>query len=135
MSLKPKFPFIRGIARDEICITGSIVLGSSGAIASVTGFVPSAAAGVSPGVVKTAGKTGRYTVTLDRTYKSLRFKGAPGLVGDTDAAIGNTNANIAFFRNRTNKTFDIQLALASSGADTDGASGDEIHWSVIVRNT
>ena len=131
--MKLKFPYLKGGARNHVILSGSIVLGGSGAIASVTGFLPTTATAGTQGVIKTATKTGRYSLVLDRKYKTVRFLGAPGLVGDTNAAIGNTNANIAFYRNRTSNSFDIQLALASSGADTDGASGTEIHWAIEVR--
>jgi len=143
MAKKLKQCCLSGVARGEVIISGMFTLGSSGAIASAAGFVPSAAAGVSPGVVKTATKTARYTVTLDQAYASLRFLGAPGIVGPADAAFGNTNANGAEYRNRsagtgvgpaaTPASFDIQLMLDSTGADTDGASGYEVHWAVVVR--
>lgn len=120
--------------RDEITLTGSIVIGAAGAISSTTGLCPSAAAGVSPGVVKTAAKTGRYTVTLDAKYITLRFLGAPAIVGAADAAIGNATGNVGFYRNRTTNTFDIQLTLASTGADTDAANPTEVHWAIVVRD-
>ena len=136
---KMKHAMMGAHARDYVIIMGSLTLGGSGAISSTTGFAPSAAAAVSPGVVKTATKTGRYTVTLDRSYKEIILLNAD-LVGPTDAAFGNTNANAVGFRNRTAGTgnaapasFDIQLMLASTGADTDGASGTEVHWAVAVR--
>ena len=110
---------------------GSITLGSSGAIASASGHFPSASAGVF-GVVKTASKTGRYTFTTDRKYKTLRVLSAT-IVGPADAAFGNTNANAVQVRNQTTSGFDLQLMLASTGADTDGASGYVINYVVQVE--
>jgi hypothetical protein len=132
MAKKVKGGAMGAQTRDEFILSGSIVIGAAGAIASTTGLCPSAAAGVSPGVVKTAGKTGRYTVTLDAKYITLRFLGAPGLVGPADAAIAT--ADEAYYRNRTTQTFDIQTCLAGVRTDADPASGTEIHWAVVVRD-
>jgi hypothetical protein len=112
-------------------VWGSVTLGSSGAIASTTGFWASKAATIF-GVVKTASKTGRYSFTMDRTYRTLRVTGV-SIVGPTDAAFGNTNANAIQVRNQTTSSFDLQLFLASSGADTDGASGTVINVEVQVE--
>lgn len=133
MAKKMKGGAMGAQTRGEYVLTGSIVLTAAGAIASVTGLVPSAAAGVAPGVVKTAAKTGRYTVLLDAKYITLRFLGAPGLVGPADTAFGNTDANQAQYRNRTTTSFDIQL-MNATGTDTDGTSGNEIHWAIVVRD-
>jgi hypothetical protein len=121
-------------ARGEFILSGTIVIGAAGAITSTTGLAPSAAAGVTPGAVKTAGEVGRYSVALDSKYLSLRFLGAPALVGAADAAIGNTTGNIGFYRNPTTSGFDIQLALASTGADTEAANPTTVHWAVVVRD-
>ena len=139
---KLPFPAVAGIARNEKIVSGSFTIGAAGAITATTGFCPSAAAGVSPGTVKTAGKTARYTVTLDASYASLRFLGAPGLVGPADAAIGTAGTD-AFYRNKslgtgagsagTPASFDIQIFNDGTGNDTDAASGTEVHWSCVVR--
>ena len=133
MAVKLRYPYLKGGARGETVISGSFTIGAAGAITATAGFVTSRAAGLAPGIVKTAAKTGRYTVLLDRTYKSLRFLGAPGIVGAADAAIGNASGNIGFFRNASGAGFDVQLALASTGADTDATNPTTVHWSVIVR--
>jgi hypothetical protein len=120
-----------GGRRGAAILFGSITLGASGAIASASGFFPSAAAGVF-GVVKTSAKTGRYTFKTDRTYRTLRVVGV-SVVGATDAAFGNTNANAVQVRNSSTTGFDLQLFLASTGADTDGASGYVINYLVQVE--
>lgn len=126
------FPIVgAGGRRGAAFIWGSITLGSSGAIASADGFFSSASAGVF-GVVKTASKTGRYSFTTDRKYRSLRVLSAQ-LVGPADTAFGNTNANAVQVRNQAKTGFDLQLMLASSGADTDGASGYVINYLVQVE--
>jgi hypothetical protein len=138
MPARSKFSIRGAGGRGQVVISGSITLTAAGAISSLDGFATKTTAG-GQSTIKTAGKTARYTVTLDRAYKKLRFLGAPGLVGPADAAFGNVNANAAQFRNRsagsgaTQASFDIQLFLASSGADTDGASGTEIHWAVVAQ--
>jgi hypothetical protein len=127
-----KFPLRGGGGRRGECLlSSSFTLGSSGAIASAAGFFPSAAAGVF-GVVKTAAKTGRYTFTTDRKYKSLRGVSVV-ITGPADTAMGNTAANAGCFRNVTTSGFDVQLFLASSGADTDGASGYVVTVTIIVE--
>jgi len=120
-----------GGRRGAAFVWGSVTLGGSGAISAASGFFASAAAGVF-GVVKTATKTGRYTFTTDRKYKTLRIVSAQ-LVGPTDAAFGNTNANMVQARNQSGNGFDLQLMLASTGADTDGASGTVINYLVQVE--
>jgi hypothetical protein len=131
MARKLKFPNLRAGARNAIVISGTITLGASGAIASAAGFCPSAAASVAPGVVKTAAKTGRYTVTLDRKYQTVRPIGV-SLEGPADTAMGNTDGNAVVVRNVGTQSFDIQTLLASSGADTNSTSGNKIHWAVLV---
>ena len=58
------------------------------------------------------------------------------LVGPTDAAFGNTGANMAQARNVSVTTgwssFQIQGVLASTGADTDFVSGTVVHWTAYV---
>lgn len=126
------FPILgAGQRRGAGLLMGSFTLGAAGAIASTTGFFPSAAAGVF-GVVKTAGKTGRYSFTTDRKYRSLQVVGCE-LVGPSDTAFGNTTANSVLCRNQSLTGFDLQLVLASSGADTDGASGYIVTYIVLVE--
>lgn len=133
MVTKLRYPYIKGGARGESILSGSFTIGAAGAITATTGFITSRAAGLAPGIVKTAGEVGRYTVLLDRAYKSLRLLGAPGIVGAADAAIGNASGNAGFFRNVTTSGFDIQLMLASTGADTEATNPTTVHWSCVVR--
>jgi hypothetical protein len=132
MARKLKAFEIRSPDRASDIITGTIVLTAAGAISSTTGFCPSAAAGVAPGVVKTAAKTARYTVTLDRKYRFIRPVGAPSIIGPTDVAFGNAAGNVAEYRNVGTQSFDVQVFLASSGADTESTSGNIITWAVQV---
>lgn len=127
-----KFRFGGSQSRMKDIISGSITLGSSGAIASVSGDLPLTTTAGAFGVIKTASKTGRYSLKLDKKYKSLRVLGVD-IFGPNDTAFGNTNANAAGVRNAALDGFDIQLMLASSGADTDGASGYRIDWAIEVR--
>jgi len=121
-----KFKFApRGSARsNEVRVSGTITIGASGAV--------SASSSEASTVVKTGGKTGRYTVTLDRKYKNPRFSSAPCLIGPADVALTATDGNEFFVRNLTGQTFDIQ-AYQTSFADANPASGNVIHWSCYVQ--
>lgn len=119
--------------RNVIFYSVSITLGGSGAISSVAGDLPATTTAGAFGVIKTSGKTARYTVKLDKKYKALRMLGAPTIFGPADAGFGNTNANLAQVRNAALDGFDVQLMLASSGVDTDGASGYRIDFSFMVK--
>jgi len=126
-----------GGRRGPCILWGSFTLGSSGAIASASGFLPTTSTAGTFGVIKTATKTGRYSLFFDRKYRTMRVVGLT-IQGAADAAIGNTNANMVFCRNlaalgSAAQSFDIQLALASSGADTDGASGTVVTYEVAVE--
>lgn len=125
MPAKVKYPEQKAGRRNTVILTGTITIGAAGAVSSSSAECAT--------VVKTATKTGRYTVTLDRKYRSVRGLGAPGLVGPADAAFGNAAANAAQYRNVSTQTFDIQLFLASSGADTETTSGNVIHWAVEAQ--
>lgn len=126
-----------GGRRGAALLWGSFTLGASGAIASAAGFLPVTSTAGTFGVIKTASKTGRYSLFFDRKYRTMRVVGLT-VQGPADAAIGNASANMVFARNlaaagAAAQSFDIQLALASSGADTDGASGTVVSYLVAVE--
>jgi hypothetical protein len=127
-----KSPILKSGARGQDVLSGTITLGSSGAISSVTGYLPITTTAATFGVIKTASKTGRYSLNFGRKYKTLKVVGL-SIVGPTDATFGNTNANATGVRNQATDSVDLQLFLASSGADTDGASGYVINWAIEVR--
>lgn len=119
-----------GVGTDRVTrVSGSFTIGAAGAISA---FDAAKVSGGTP--VKTATKTGRYTVSLYRPFTRI----VPGcsMTGPTDAAFGNTTGNTVQHRNVIANTaqsaavaqFDIQAWLASSGADTDVASGTIINW-------
>lgn len=123
-----------GSVRGGVILSGSFTLTTAGALLSSDGFigkVATVAGGL--GVIATAGKTGRFSMVLDRKYKKLRPCGAPSLTGPTDSSFGNTTANGAAFRNVSGSGFDVQLLLGSTGADTAGATGTVVCWSVFVE--
>jgi hypothetical protein len=130
---KVDFSVVKAPTRNSIFYAVSITLGGSGAISSVAGDLPVTTTAGTFGVIKTAAKTGRYSVKLDKKYKSLRMLGAPTIFGPADAGFGNTNANLAQVRNAALDGFDVQLMLASSGVDTDGASGYRIDFAFAVK--
>jgi len=113
--------------RGAVVITGTILIGAAGA---VTSFVCEAVDS-SAGIVKTASKTGRYTVTFLRKYKSVRVCSME-LIGPADAALTSTDGNDLFIRNLTGTGFDIQ-ARQTSYADANPASGNSIHFTVEAQ--
>jgi len=113
--------------RGAVVITGTILIGASGA---VTSFVCEAVDS-STGIVKTASKTGRYTVTFLRKYKNVRVTSME-LIGPADAALTATDGNDLFIRNLTSTDFDIQ-ARQTSYADANPASGNSIHFTVEAQ--
>lgn len=117
--------------RGSALIYGDFTLGGAGAISATSGFFSSAAAGLF-GVVKTSAKTGRYTFTTDRKYRTLRVLSLD-FVGPADTAI--TGANTCFARNVSGSGFDIQLAIALNAGgttDTDGMSGLVVSYLIEV---
>lgn len=122
-----------GAIRGGVILSGSFTLTTAGALLSASGFigkVATVAGGL--GVIATAGKTGRFSMVLDRKYKTLRPMGNPALAGPTDSALGNTTANQTCFRNVSGSGFDVQL-LNGTGADTAGATGTVVSWSVFCE--
>lgn len=121
-----------GTFRGGALISGSFTLGSSGALASAEGFFPITTTAGTFGVIKTASKTGRYSFVADRKYRKLRVVSAE-IVGPADSAFGNSVANSVGVRNQSTSAFDLQLMLASTGADTDGASGYIVSYLLFVE--
>jgi hypothetical protein len=106
-------------------ISGTILIGASGAVTSSTGELST-----NP-VVKTAAETGRYSVAFLRKYRNVRVTSLV-LVGPADAALTATDGNDFFARNVTGSGFDIQ-ARQTSYADANPASGNSIHWAVEAQ--
>jgi hypothetical protein len=106
----------KGYLEKGVChVFCAIVLGTSGAV-TATG---SGGKGVAS-VVKTAGKVGRYTITLQDRYMSV-LSARVTFIGTTDAAAGGSSAG--YFRNNNlataTKTIDVQLASAGTDAEAD----------------
>jgi hypothetical protein len=133
-----KWPLRGSGGRRGACLLwGSFTLGAAGALSVADGFLPITTTAGTFGVIKTATKTGRYSLFFDRKYRTMRVVGLT-IQGAADAAIGNTAGNMVFCRNlaargKAAQSFDIQLALASSGADTDGANGTVVSYIVAVE--
>ena len=114
------------LRRGEVEITGTILIGASGA---VTSFVCEAVG--TTGIVKTASKTGRYTVTLLKKYRNPRVLGL-ALIGPTDAALTSTDGWFLSVRNLTGISFDIQASQVSL-ADANPTSGNSIHFTIVAQ--
>ncbi len=115
------------LRRGEVEITGTILIGGAGAI---TSFVCEAVG--TTGIVKTGGKTGRYTVTLLKKYRNPRAVGTPALIGPADAALTSTDGWFLSYRNFTGLTFDIQASQVSL-ADANPTSGNSIHFTIVAQ--
>lgn len=121
---RPYAMYDRGtFRRGEVEITGKLIIGAAGALSSFECEYCD-----TTGIVKTAAKTGRYTVTFLRKLRNLRI-GSLELVGPADVALTATDGNEFFARNVTGSGFDIQ-AIQTSKADANPASGSEIHFTV-----
>ena len=108
---------------------GSITIGASGAItaSSLKGF----------SVVKTAAKTGRYTITLEDVYSSLKMCNV-SQVGAADAARTSTSGIVVSLRNdavSTAKTFDVQFSSNTNLADADVTSGVVVRFQIVLKNS
>lgn len=109
-------------------MTGTFTIGAAGAI---TAQMSSESSG---GVVtKTAAKTARYDLLTYRPWDKLIVNCT--IIGPADAAFGNTAANMTGVRNlvplSTTSQAEIQGILASTGADTDFASGTIVEWTAF----
>lgn len=108
---------------------GSVTFGASGAVSS------SSCKGFS--VAKTSGKTGRYTITLEDKYNSI--KGCfVSLVGPDDAAATTAAGYWTFLRNddvASAGTFDVQFVRTDTGADADPTSGNIALLEITLKNS
>lgn len=110
--------------RGATLITGTILIGASGAVTSyVCEYMPS-----SGGAVKNAA-AGRYDLLFIRKFKNLRVVGL-SISGPATVAFGNTDGNAIQPRNAATAGFHatIQTFLASSGADTNTTSGNIVNF-------
>ena len=132
----------RGTARrGEVEISGTITITAAGAIASVsceyapgtTGTLASSRANY--GFCLKNAAAGRYDIALIRKYRNVRL-GSVTLIKAGGGAFGNAVANTIQWRvATTNADATIQAFLASSGADTDIASGDIISFTMVAQET
>jgi hypothetical protein len=110
----------------------AIPLGASGALAaSGTGGVGIAS------VIKTVGKTGRYTITLQDAYKKF-LGGIVTFVGSADAAPANGKAVGGYFRNQSvstaaGGTIEVQMYHANGTANVDAEADDSTTILVELR--
>ena len=127
--------------RGELEISGTITITAAGAISAVscehapgtTGTLASTRANY--GFIVKNAAAGRYDIALISKYRNIRL-GSVVLIKAGGGAFGNVNANLIQWRvATTNADATIQGLLASSGADTDIASGDIISFSMSVQET
>ena len=123
--------------RGEVSITGTITITAAGAIASVScEFAPGitgtlAASRANYGFIVKNAAAGRYDIALYRKLRNIRVVGV-SLMKAGGGAFGNAVANTIQPRvPTTNADATLQAFLASTGADTDIASGDIIHFELV----
>jgi len=123
--------------RGEIAITGTITITAAGAIASVAcEYAPGttgtlAASRANYGFIVKNAAAGRYDIALYRKLRNIRVVGV-SLMKAGGGAFGNAVANTIQPRvPTTNADATLQAFLASTGADTDIASGDIIHFELV----
>jgi len=129
-----------GGRRGACLLWGSFTLGAAGALSVADGFLPITTTAGTFGVIKTATRTGRYSLFFDRKYRTMRVLSLT-LQGPADAAITTGTANAAFARNlpargKAAQSFDIQLAIALNAGgttDTDGMTGLVVTYTVAVE--
>jgi len=98
---------------DEMTLYLRLVTTTSGTLDTTNSWTPG---GVT--VVKTATKTGRYTVTLPTAFERLLTVNAT-IVGSTDAAIGANTKGLDFFIRNDNVTRTANLAGSTQAGTVD----------------
>lgn len=115
------------IENDTVTLFGTVAIGGTGAVGTVTG------AGIS-GVTKTG--TGAYTITLQQPFnKLLGFRWIFG--GGTASGIGS----VELAQSLANQTVDIRastvdiVCYSSAATAADPASGSVLQFEVVGRNS
>jgi hypothetical protein len=118
------YPSGGSLSREVKKLYGKVTIGASGAISAqdCLGFT----------VAKTAGETGRYTVTLNDKY--FAFRGCLVTIeGVADAALTVLYAGVRNVAVSTTKTFDIQC-VGAIATDTNPASTNVLHIEITLQN-
>lgn len=109
---------------------GSVTTSTSGTISSKTGK------GLT--ITKTAGETGRYTVTLADKYTAL-LSCSVRIEGAADAAYTGSKGLVSFLRNvdvSSAGSFDVQFTTAvASPADAELENGAKFYLEVTLKNS
>ncbi len=117
-------------------LAGHFAIGAGGAV-STTATV---AAGLDPGaratgaaITKTATEDGRYTLTFQKTWKTM-LAVTCNMEGPDDAAFPTTTGSDPQIRAASTSLAYIQCKRPDTQADTDPASGSVIHWIAVVAD-
>jgi hypothetical protein len=131
MGARMKFPLAGLYGREWSIAIGTVVTGASGAIASQTSERDSGFT-----AVKTATKTGRYTLTFAEPLSDAVLLSAT-IIGAADAAISNTSGGTGptFARNlsASTRTIDVQFTRNSDSADTEITSNLSFQLTFLVK--
>lgn len=88
-------------------------------------------------IVKTASKTGRYTITLASTFKKLKFAEAI-IIGADDAAFTDAKGCDPRLRDddiASDGTIELQFVDADSGADAELQDAAKVLFKLVLKNT
>lgn len=122
--------FANTLESGVVKLFGTMTIGASGAItaSSCKGF----------SVVKTAATTGRYTITLNDKYNSLKAIDIRSQ-GPADAALTSTSGIIASIRNvavsSTIPILQVQFSSNTNLADADPTSGIVVYFEITLKNS
>jgi hypothetical protein len=107
-------------------LSGTVTITSAGAISAQDSAKFTGAT-----VAKTGGKSGRYAITFQRTYKRIIGAGA-AMVGPDDSAFPTTTGSTPKLRLLTTSGFSVQFVREDTQADADPASGTTFTWFAMV---
>lgn len=124
--------FQHTLEQGVVKLFGTVVLGSSGAVSSVTGCKGFT-------VAKTATETGRYTVTLQDSFNQLLNVGV-NIIGAADAAYTDGKGmfmgllrNVSV--NDSTPTFDIQFNDPDTNVDAEPADSVTLLIEITLKNS
>lgn len=127
-------PLLGSVQRGVVPLFSRVVLGSSGAVSSQDG---AKLAGFT--VTKTASKTGRYTITLDKNYARLLWADVRIIAADDTAYTTAKGADVLIRdddvgRGAGDGTFELQFCRSDTEADAEVEDSRDLLFMVVVRD-
>lgn len=135
MGQRAYVPILGSVSRGMVFLAGRFLLGSSGAI----GATVDSAKHCGFTLTKTATKTGRYTVALDKNYNRVIWADAK-VWGADDAAYTTAKGLDVLLRDddvgqgAADGTFEIQFVRSDTGADAEVEDARTLSIMIVVRD-